>query len=417
VSPRISRPQAGFTLIELLVGVAVSLIAIAGGVVMLQGQKRSFQGSSADRQLQETGRMALGAISQDVSLGGFGVEPAMAFDFGQMTNVPMDRAPRIAGKTVTFGGDPGGTTGFACAAPVNCRDSIDGPDELVFQYRNPAFNHAITSVASTTAIQISGPLRQPIRAGQVFQAICFSGNMSWAYLRAASDVAVTTNADPVPVSLEPGVDLEYPHQNQVLADTCFGTGQARLLEVERLRFFIQSYDAAGTVVAWNTPGSRPYLMLDRGLSPGGVPILDVVAPDVEDLQISYVFPLAAAAADRVAGATEGTRLDQSATGIDFAPAIVPTYATARISPIRGTHYPANIRSVRIAIVARSANPDPNRGDALIPAAGNRPALPAGDPGFRRTLFETSVAVPNMETRAPFFPAIEPTSDVLNVGGG
>ena len=38
--------------------------------------------------------MALGAVSQDVSLGGFGVEPAMVFDFGQMTNVPMERAPQ-----------------------------------------------------------------------------------------------------------------------------------------------------------------------------------------------------------------------------------------------------------------------------------------------------------------------------------
>ena len=68
-------------------------------------------------------------------------------------------------------------------------------------------------------------------------------------------------------------------------------------------------------------------------------------------------------------------------------------------------------------MARSPNVDSNLGDANIPAAGNRPAVAAGDPGFRRTTFETSVAIPNMEARAPFFPAIEPTSTVLNVGGG
>jgi hypothetical protein len=46
---------------------------------------------------------------------------------------------------------------------------------------------------------------------------------------------------------------------------------------------------------------------------------------------------------------------------------------------------------------------------------------AADPGYRRTLFETSVAIPNMESRAPFFPTVVPTTDasatVLNVGGG
>jgi type IV pilus assembly protein PilW len=416
VSPRPRRSQAGFTLVELLVGVAVSLVAIAGAVLMLQGQKRSFQGSSADRALQETGRMALGAMSQDIAMAGYGVEPAMVFDFGQMVGVPMDRARQVAGKTVTFGGDSGGATGFACAGAVSCRDAIDGPDELAFQYRDPYFNHRITAVTSSNSIEIAGPLGQPIRAGQVFQAVCFTGNMTWAYLRASVDVAAATTT-PVPITLESGVDLEYPHQNEaLLADPCFSSGQARLLAVERVRYFVQSYDAAGNVVAWNTPGSRPYLLLDRGLRSGGAPLLDVVAPDVEDLQVSYVFPLAAAA-DQVAGATPGTRLDNSATGIDFAPTTVPTYAVARISPIRGTHYPSNIRSVRVALVVRSPNPDSQLGDPTIPAAGNRPAISAGDPTYRRTTFETSVAIPNMEARAPFFPAIEPTSTVLNVGGG
>jgi hypothetical protein len=425
VSPRHSRSQMGFTLIELLIGVIVSLVAVAAGVLMLQGQKRSFQGSAADRALQETGRMALGSVSQDLRMAGFGIEPSMVFDFGQMVNVPMERARRTAGKTVTFGGDSGGTTGFACTTAVSCRDSITGPDELVFQYRDPYFNHQIISVASETSIRIAGPLRQPIRAGQVFQAVCFSGTMVWAYVRAAQEVPVTGDAQ-VDITLELGNDLAYPNQNEALApatgDTCFGSGQARLFEVERLRYFVQSYNPTGQVVAWNTAGSRPYLMLDRGLSADGAPLLEVVAPDVEDFQVSYVFPLGAAGT-QVAGATAGTQLASGETGIDLVPAggLVPTYASARLSAARATHYPANIRSVRIAVVARSPNVDSNLGDASIPAAGNRPAIAAGDPAYRRTTFETSVAIPNMESRAPFFPAIVPTSDasagVLNVGGG
>ena len=425
MSSRTARSQLGFTLVELLIGVAVSLLAIAGAVLMLQGQKRSFQGSSADRAIQETGRMALGSMTQDLRMAGYGVEPAMVFDFGQMVNVPMERARQGTGKTVTYGGDPAGTTGFACGSPVTCRDSVAGPDELVFQHRDPYFNHAILAIGSATSIDIAGPLRQPIRAGQVFQAVCFSGNMTWAYVRAASDVAVTADAL-VRITLEPGNDLDYPNQNEALApvtgDTCFTTGQARLFEVERFRYFVQSYDASGQVVAWNTAGSRPYLMLDRGLRADGAPLLDVVAPDVEDLQVSYVFPLGAAGT-QVAGATPGTALANADTGIDLAPAIglVPTYASARLSAARASHYPSNIRLVRVAVVARAPNTDSGQGDAFVPAAGNRPAVAAGDPGYRRAVFETSAALPNMESRAPFFPAIVPTSDasagVLNVGGG
>jgi type IV pilus assembly protein PilW len=416
VSPRTRRLDRGFTLVELLVGVAVSLVAVAGALVMLQGQQRSFRGSSTDRSLQETGRMALGAISEEVSMAGYGVEPAMVFDFGQLTNVPMERAGQIAGQTVVFGGDAAGTTGFACADPVTCRDSITGPDELAFQYRDPSFNHQIRAVTSETSITIAGPLHQPIRVGQVFQAICISGSMTWAYLRASAEVAATNDAT-VPITLESGVGLEYPHQNAVMAaDPCFSTGEARLLEVQRLRYFVQSYDAAGNVVPWNTAGSRPYLMVDRGLTVNGAPQLEVVAPDVEDLQIAYVFPYATVD-QQVAGATSGTRLDVSATGIDFTPAILPTYAAPRLSPIRGTHYPANIRAVRVAIVARSPGPETTPNDGNVPAAGNRPAIAAGDPTHRRATFETSVVAPNLETRAPFFPIIDPTSTVLNVGGG
>jgi hypothetical protein len=188
--------------------------------------------------------------------------------------------------------------------------------------------------------------------------------------------------------------------------------------VERVRYFVQTYDAAGQVVAWNTAGARPYLMVDRGLLADGAPLLEVVTPDVEDLQVSYVFPLGAAAT-QVVGATPGAALTNSVDGIDLAPAggLVPTYASARLSAERATHYPANIRAVGVTVVVRAPNPEAQRGDPAIPAAGNRAAVDASDPEFRRAVIETSVSLPNMESRAPFFPIIEPTSTVLNVGGG
>jgi hypothetical protein len=125
----------------------------------------------------------------------------------------------------------------------------------------------------------------------------------------------------------------------------------------------------------------------------------------------------------VAGSTPGTALADADSGIHLTAPIglVPTYASARLSAARGSHFPSNIRSVRIAVVARAPNTDSSLGNASVPAAGNRPEVAAGDPGYRRAVFETSTALPNMESRAPFFPAIVPTSDasadVLNVGGG
>jgi hypothetical protein len=138
---------------------------------------------------------------------------------------------------------------------------------------------------------------------------------------------------------------------------------------------------------------------------------------VEDLQVAYVFPLAPLGQE-VAGATAGTRLDASASGIDLAPAGgPPRYDTPRLSPLRSSHWPANVRAVRIEVVVRSPNPDPQSDDSLVPAAGNRPAAANGAPGHRRMLFQTSVAIPNMESRAPFFPALGTGTDQLNVGGG
>jgi type IV pilus assembly protein PilW len=413
-----ARSPRGFTLVELLVGVVVSSVVVAGAIALLLAQKRSFQGSNADRAQQETARMALEEMSQNLRMAGYGVEPAMVFDFGLMTDVPMSRAPQGPGLTVNFGGDSSGTSGFACGTPVSCRDRADAPDEIAFQYRNPYFNHGVVA-ADTGSVTIAGPLNQPLQNGQVLQAVCYSGPMVWAYVTVAAEVPATTATGNIRIPLQGGANLDYPHQNQTLADTCFGTGQARLFKVERLRYFVQSYDGAGGVVAWKAAGGRPYLMLDRGLrDASGTRLLDVISPDVEDLQVSYVFPLQPLG-QQIAGATSGTQLDNSAaTGIDLAPGGgTPTYETPRLSPLRATRYPANIRAVRLEIVVRSPNPDVHDPTPTIPAAGNRPTAEDGQPGYRRMSFQTSVAIPNMESRAPLFPALGTGTDQINVGGG
>jgi hypothetical protein len=75
-----------------------------------------------------------------------------------------------------------------------------------------------------------------------------------------------------------------------------------------------------------------------------------------------------------------------------------------------------VRAVRVSVLVRGPTPDPQQADPTLPALGNRPAM-AGEPLYRRSAFQTSVAIPNMESRAPLFPSLGNAADQLNVGGG
>ena len=411
------RPR-GFSLIELLVALGVSSIVVAGALFLLISQQRTFQDGTGDRALQEGGRVALEQLTADVRSAGYGMDPSMAFDLGE-GQVPMDRAILAPGEsTVTFGG-------FACKDAVTCRDHTDAPDELVVLSREPAFGHLVKA-ASVDSLTIDGPLNTPLQAGQVLQVICYSGELYWAYVTVGKTVAATTPADADPVIELAGqggaADGTFGAQNKYLANSCF-TGEARVFKINRSRYLVETYDEAGKVVAWGTAGARPYLMRDRGfLDADGQPVHEVIAPDVEDLQVAYLFPLAAAGTT-VRGSTEGEQLVNGAGGIDLAPTTVPpypTYATPRLDPIRTTGHPSNIRAVRVAVVVRHPEATPGRSDPELPAALNRKAV-AREANRRRAVFETTVSVPNMESRGPNFPTYgDPTlaSDApLNHGGG
>jgi hypothetical protein len=152
----------------------------------------------------------------------------------------------------------------------------------------------------------------------------------------------------------------------------------------------------------------------------------MVAPDVEDLQLAYVFSLAAPG-NQLRGATPGAQLVNAADVIDLAPALqaaslqaIPTYATPPRDPARTTGHPSNIRAVRVSVVIRQTDPDANHSEPDLPALGNRAAL-VRDVNRRRAVFETSVPLPNLDSRAPVFPTPgDPAlaSDAnLNFGGG
>jgi len=63
--------QRGLSLVELLVAMTLGLLLLAGVIQVVLGSKRSYQSEVALAELQETGRFALEAMTQDLRNAGF----------------------------------------------------------------------------------------------------------------------------------------------------------------------------------------------------------------------------------------------------------------------------------------------------------------------------------------------------------
>ena len=264
-----SRPASpGFSLVELLIALAASVFVMIGASVLLRSQYHAFQSTSAERAFQDTGRVALSAIATDLRQAGLGMDIGLTFDFGAQANARGAASP--AGTSFP-------TLPLACGAQVTCRDRADGPDELVFLSRDPGFGKSLRAAATAGSgtLTVAGPLREPLYQGQILMVACYVGNMTMAYVQVGANVAADVAAATVSIPLTAANGSTFPTQNGLLADSCFSTvalagddtsvvNAAKVFKVDRFRYFIQSYDAAGGVVPWGTAGARPWLMLDHG---------------------------------------------------------------------------------------------------------------------------------------------------------
>lgn len=420
----------GYTLVELIIGVVAASFVVAGAVSLLIGQQRRFQTSAADRGLQETARTALAEITGNLRLAGYGVDPPLAFDFGPAASLRMSQAPLITGATVA-------TPGYRCdAGAVRCRDRIDGPDELVFYSRDPYFGHQATAV-SESSLTIAGPLNVPLYKGQILLVMAEPSAATglWAYVTVNDVVPAAPAAATVtiPLAAAAGDPLDFPTQNQALANASFSKPGAMVAKIDRYRYFIRNVDAAGNEQPFLTDFTTPFLMLDQGLSDADGERLTPIAPDVEDLQLAYQFPNAATPALQLVGGADpnllavgqtggGAAISADSNGIDLAPASGSPGYGMRISipptATQANQHPGNIRAVQVAIVVRQATPDITVQDAVVPGSLNRPDI-AGRPGYRRLRMQTTVPVPNMDARSPLFITYSQNAgaDGINVGGG
>ncbi len=413
------RKPGGFTLVEIMVALVVSGLALVAAVTAVGAQQRAFYNGQKIRAAQSAARSALLFLEGTLPTAGFGMDASLALDFGWYvpTTCPGDLSPCTPDKT-------------------------SDADELILYARNPSYWvpadpageplgrawHVAAITASTVTVKARA--NDVFRRGQILQAVC-NGEMRYAYFTVGQTVTVpaasaTLDLD---VTLEPVVATDPFHRQDVaVALPCVVAG-GRLFQIDRYRFHVRPVAVDGR--------RDPFLVLDSGTDNDGDDDVDVddevlLAEGIEAFQVSYLF---ASPTLPVAGADPGTALTirtdvaadttaQAITRTTFPGVLLPgqfTYAPssfygyALIPPLpaaRLTNHQGNVRTVRIALVARSPEPDPATSANLVWQAGssllrfNQAAAPAwvvADGGYQRTALETSVNLPNMTVRAiPYF---------------
>lgn len=413
------RGPTGFTLIEVMVGAVVALVVIGIVTSTFLSQQRAMQAMDLSREASNGARDAMLSMQETIGRAGYGVDPRFAFDFRNYS-----------------------CPAWSAASP--CRDSVSGPDELVFIARDPGYHWAGTPSSIIQGCDPSAPCtghawqllgfdathatvdaraNDTFLKGQVLQFACAKGGSPTMGRVATTAKAVAAGA--LQITLDTSVAGD-PYRSNLGAghDGCFdGAGAApagnaspgsSVFLVHRYRYHVAAVNG------------EPWLLLDRGLDynqdgataekvASGAPDLNdeiPIARGVEDLQIAYVMKpsttgIAApdVGANWVIGDSEGTLEEADPT------AVAPQQSSSDVDPSRFTLHPANIRAVRIRITVRSirqdvAQPAPWPGDPAAPAGStgieNRNDFTAVSPGRYRRYFSSVVAsTPNLGSKDPF----------------
>lgn len=395
-----ARPSRGFTLVELLVATVVSAIVIAGVYVAVNHQQRAHHNGERQRAAQGSARDALLSLERIVPIAGYGMDAPLALD--------LDRYAVPAAL---------------CPAPMagDCfRDSTNGPDELVVMTRDPTYwtpalyatNPAGHSwrITALTADDVTFVAHggERFAAGQILQAVCRGGSV-YAYftVRDNAPAAGPAAAGPLTVTLATA-DVADPYRQQGWAtnvlysavNACFASGQARLFLINRYRFHVRPVQTGQSIV--------PYLLVDQGKDVNFDGTIDerdetVLAEGIEDFQVAYVMNNSALAPRGLAAGTavpmtRGTvsAATQSPSGLTtpvfpgtadgqpppaqcvYAPSSFYPYSVGPPShALRNTDHQANVVAVRIGIVARAVDPEPDPNSGELPQSlYNRNALPS-----------------------------------------
>jgi type IV pilus assembly protein PilW len=418
----------GFTLIELLVGLAVSSVVLLAISFTFISQARQYQAHVSRRAIQASSRQAMGFLERTILRSGYGVDPARAI-------IPYDS--------------------FDAANNVQ---AAGFPDAIALHTRDPLFVRRASAVRAAD-ITLDTPLTEPMSRGQILLVLC-PGAVTYGYVTVGTPAKVgdtiiqldnSVPATDTPMGA-PGALFRDPERRLNPVAGCFSGSEApTLVKVDRTAFYVASFPDPTS----STP--RPYLMMHRGLDIAGgmaggpdgtIDAKDAVpmADGIEQFQVAYVLNAinsTTAAENRTVPTlvgVVGSTIPNTAGGTRPWPfgeqwaltstADKPNYSDAYDSPRRVTAHPANIRQVRLTLVARSSAPDPQLpgDDALAPAGtpwasgahngvttwnqlenlGTSPNSrynPRGG-GFYRVVLRQAITPKNLLSRSQFLPVTE-----------
>jgi prepilin-type N-terminal cleavage/methylation domain-containing protein len=378
------KTKRGFTLVELMTALVIMAFVVAGISQVLIKQSQASNAQSLERDLEESGRLALLEISRSVRLAGYGITPLAAFDFD-----------RYACAT------PG--TATTCNGGTNKRDRADGPDELVVSYRDPSFSRTITSVVGSQ-IGFTTPLSAALPAGTVIALVGSGTLVTYLSLSAAAAAGATQVSWQTLPTSPPSAGYYAPST----APSGAFVG-ASLTLVTRVRYFVANDPTDGV----------PSLYKDRGRGN------ELLYRGIEDVQYTFDIgqppvgsPNAGITPPTSCSGTGGWTFGNCA-GVVSQPsetATAPDWQNDAYDSVnRYTSNPANIRNVSITIVARSTRASPDGAGDPVPVVGNRPARVADK--FKRTVLQMSEEPSNLLTRQFFRPIILASPTDQSVGGG
>ena len=384
--------RRGFTLIEVLISVAILAFVISGISIVLVKQGQASAVQLGQRDLEESGRLALLELGRAVRQAGYGITPIAAFDFDRFACT---------------------TPGTATTCPNGGRDRTDGPDEMVVAWRDPLFVRAVTAKSGTGpySLTLGTALTQPLNAGRIVQLLC-SGAEPSAYVAVNTDVAAASTT--VSVRVLTNADGYFPQAAP--SDACFATSSMFL--VERVRYYIA-----------NDTDGVPSLFRDRGRG-----TQELLYRGIEDVQFTYSIGQPPPGSNFAPGGSSpatppgctpsggsATWTFGSCAGVQGTPsetATAPDWRNDGYDSVnRYTGHPANIRNVGIWVVARATrqsrdlSADAGTGDD-VPAFVNRTARLLDS--YHRAVMTVSEQTPNLVSRAHFLPPVFANG---NVGGG
>ncbi|ADO69054.1 PilW family protein [Stigmatella aurantiaca] len=353
------RPsRRGFTLIELLVGGAVGSVVLLGISLTFISQARQYQTHASRRAIQSNARQAMSFMSRHIRSAGYGVDPdrtVLAYDSFNASDPNSPSQP-----------------GF--------------PDAVVVHSRDLLFRRDVDS-ASSNRLVVTAPIPL-LQRGQILLVLCRNnGNITTtqhhAFVTVSQKVENSTEIllDTTDPTAAPNAPTAMPGRlfhEQALLDGNGCYDKAQIVKINRAAFYVAAFDEPGS------PNVRtPYLMMHQGLDldeDGTIGPSDAVpvAEGIEQLQVAYILNSLGTTIPRVLGVNESTTADHygeqwqtmippQMVGPDRR---IPQWYTLVLNdlekPAREEDSPVNIRQLRITVVSRSSNPDPqHQGDNLM----------------------------------------------------